>query len=453
MLADIISSIVRFGGRPYEVGGYVRDSLLGLQAKDLDIEVFGLSADSLYELLSEFGQVNRVGVSFGVMKLNMADGTEVDFTLPRRETKCGPGHKGFDVELDPSMTISIAAARRDYTINAIYRCAASGALDDPYKGLVDLRGRCLRATSSQFAEDPLRVLRGMQFAARFNLVADQRTTELCLSLRGEYPTLAIERIWNEWLKWATRGAVPSKGLRFLAETDWLTLYPQLEALRGCPQDPQWHPEGDVWIHTLHVCDAAAQIAARDHLGSDERAILLFAALCHDLGKATTTAFVDGHWRAHGHCEAGVELSRQFLSSIGCPEAIIEFVEPLVAEHLVHARQEITARSVRRLASRLSPASIEQLIRLIEADMGGRPPLPPGLPSTVQVLAEMAQELQVEQGQPAPLILGRHLLALGKQPGPWFGPVLAACFEAQLDGHFNSEGEGVEYLKDLLNRHG
>lgn len=449
MLPAIIDAITLAGGRAFEVGGCVRDGILGLPCKDLDIEVFHISAADLTVVLSRFGRVNEVGVSFGVIKLKIADGTEFDFTLPRRENKSGQGHRGFQVEVDHAMTLHEAAARRDFTINAISRCPQTGELHDPHGGLGDLERRILRATSSHFAEDPLRVLRGMQFAARFDLVLDQQTAELARTLRDEYPTLSLERVWGEWHKWATRSTLPSRGLQVLADSGWLNLYPELAALPGVPQDPQWHPEGDVWVHTLHVCDAAARIADRDALVGEERAVLLFAALCHDLGKATTTEFFDGHWRAHGHCEAGVPLSRSFLTCIGCPEALIEVVEPLVCEHLVHAQRDMSSRTVRRLADRLGKATITQLVRLIEADMNGRPPLPGGLPPAVQTLVELAESMNVDRSRPKPLILGRHLISLGHRPDVWFGEVLKQCFEAQLDGQFETEEHGLQFLTSLL----
>lgn len=300
------------------------------------------------------------------------------------------------------------------------------------------------------AEEPLRDLRGMQLAARFDLVLDEATAELARSLSPEYDSLAIERVWGEWCKWASQSVLPSRGLHVLAATGWLEHYPELAALPGVPQDAQWHPEGDVWIHTLHVCDAAAKIANRDELDAHERTILLLAALCHDLGKPATTAFLEGHWRARGHCEAGVAISRTFLERIGCPEAIIQIIEPLVAEHLVHAQHVMNPRVVRRLTQRMGTATIAQLVRLIEADMNGRPPLPGGLPSTVQTLVELSEGLNVNRSGPKPLILGRHLIALGHRPDVWFGEVLKQCFEAQLDGAFSMESDGIEFLKTALN---
>ncbi|APZ93244.1 CCA tRNA nucleotidyltransferase [Fuerstiella marisgermanici] len=449
MLSTIVNEIVQSGGRAFEVGGCVRDYILSLPCKDLDIEVFDLDADTLTAILEKFGRVDQVGASFGVIKLKANDGTEFDFTLPRRESKTGQGHRGFQVDVDHTMTLAEAAARRDYTLNAIYRCASNGEILDPHGGLADLNSKTLKATSPHFAEDPLRVLRGMQFAARFDMSIDSHTASLARSLRAEYSTLARERVWAEWHKWATRGRTPSCGLRLLESTGWLELYPELSALIDVPQDPEWHPEGDVWTHTQLVCDAAAAIADREELDEFDRTVLIFSALCHDLGKATTTKFVDGRWRARGHCEAGVPLTRRFLESIGCPESIIVVVEPLVAEHLAHANPAQSPKAVRRLSHRLGDATMVQLVHLVEADMNGRPPLPRGLPDSVRQMMEIAGKLNVQKSSPQPIILGRHLIALGHQPDVWFGDVLRACFEAQLDGDFESEAEGIRFLKKTL----
>lgn len=445
----ILKSIMAAGGRPYEVGGCVRDRLLGVAVKDVDIEVFQLGPERLIAVLRPFGRVDQVGMSFGVIKLRTRGGVELDFTLPRRESKSGRGHRGFQVELDHTMTIAEAAARRDFTINAIYRCPLEGQIVDPHGGQADLNAGILRATSHHFVEDPLRVLRGMQFASRFNFKLDPATRAMCQTLREEADTLVVDRVWQEWLKWATRSAYPGAGLTCLEETGWIAVYPELQAMVGVPQDPEWHPEGDVWVHTRLVCDAAATIAARDQLSDDERMVLLFAALCHDFGKPATTRFLDGHWRAHGHCEAGVELAERFLTRIGCPMRYIEQVKPLVAEHLVHVQPKFSPQSVRRLANRLAPASIIQLSRLIEADMNGRPPHPGGLPDSAQRLLELAGQLQLEKEKPRPIVQGRHIIQCGHEPAPWFGPVLKICFEAQLDGHFIDETGGIAFLTTLL----
>ena len=452
-LKRIIQAIAEAGGIAYEVGGCVRDQLLGHASKDLDIEVFHLDAATLSKILSRYGRVNEVGVSFGVIKLRTAQGDELDFTLPRRESKIGRGHRGFQVEVDHTLSVSDAALRRDFTMNAIYRNLHDHTLIDPHGGVQDLEQRVLRATSDHFAEDPLRVLRGMQFAARFDATMSSDTIEMCRGLSDEYSSLALERVWNEWHKWATRSKKPSQGLKVLKDCGWIEHYPELAALDGVQQDPIWHPEGDVWVHTLHVCDAAATISERECLAEDERVVLLLSALCHDLGKPPTTSLVDGRWRSPSHASVGVPLAESFLTRIGCPRHFIELVQPLVAEHLVHIQAEASPRTVRRLSVRLGKATIVQLIRLVEADLSGRPPLPATLPESLIRLMQIAESTNVSTSRPDRIVLGRHLINLGYQPAPWFSSILEKCYQAQLDGTFEVESDGLDFLKAELNKSG
>jgi tRNA nucleotidyltransferase (CCA-adding enzyme) len=290
-------------GRAYLAGGCVRDWLLGRAGHDYDVEVYGIGYERLVEALSRWGRVDRVGRSFGVVKLTVSGRTTYDFTVPRRDSKVGLGHKGFEVAFDPELTPAQAALRRDFTINSLLYDPRRGELLDFVGGQADLRGRILRHTSEAFLEDPLRVLRGMQFAARFGLGAAPETLALCRRIRGSHGELARERIWDEWLKWAVRAEVPSAGLRFLRDTGWLAHYPELEALVGTPQDPEWHPEGDVFVHTGHCCDALAGLAEWQGLDATSRAVYMFAVLAHDLGKPATTQsdlvefLVDDHFVA------------------------------------------------------------------------------------------------------------------------------------------------------------
>jgi tRNA nucleotidyltransferase (CCA-adding enzyme) len=447
-LQPILDAIQAAGGQPLIVGGAVRDILLGHSPKDLDVEVYQLDVERLAVALAPFGRIDAVGRSFGVLKLRTPAGQEFDFALPRRESKIGAGHRGFLAAPDPTMTPQEAAARRDFTINAM-AITPDGRVLDFFGGQDDLRARILRHTTIAFAEDPLRVLRGMQFAARFDLRLAPATAALCRQLLAEAPTLAIERVWAEWWKWATKGVRPSAGLRVLEETGWLSLYPELAALVDCPQDKDWHPEGSVFIHSLHVCDVAAAIAEREGLEGEQRAVLLFAALCHDLGKPSTTSHhVDGHIRSPGHDQAGVALAESLLRRIGCPQDIIAQVVPLVREHMVHIGMALAARSVRRLALRLVPATIEQWGRLVESDASGRPPLPPAAPGAA--IVEYAQELSTATGPPAPVLLGRHLIEAGMmQPGPALGALLKQAYQAQIDGVFATVEEGLAWAAHEL----
>jgi tRNA nucleotidyltransferase (CCA-adding enzyme) len=436
-LERVLAAISVAGGRPLLAGGAVRDAAFGLVPKDFDVEVYGLGVDPLTRALEGVGSVNAVGRSFGVLKVFL-DGEEVDVSLPRRESKSGTGHRGFLVEPDPDLTPEEASRRRDFTINAMLHDPASGELLDFFGGLADLSGRVLRHVGPAFAEDPLRVLRGMQLAGRFDLTAPAETLELSRRLLAEYDTLAPERVWAEWAKWAAKSTHPSAGLRFLAASGWRARYPEIEALDGCPQEPEWHPEGDVWVHTLLVCDAAAAIAQREGLGADDRAVLLLAALCHDLGKPPTTAIEEGRVRSPGHAE---ELSSYaaLLDRLSCPERIARRVIGLSRYHLAHTGFAGSARHVRRLARSLGEheETIEQLARLVEADHSGRPPLAGGMPEPMAAMLALARELVAAAAVPGRLLLGRHLLEMGVAPGPRMGELLDAAYEAQLDGAFDT----------------
>jgi tRNA nucleotidyltransferase (CCA-adding enzyme) len=443
----ILAAIQAAGGRPLIVGGAVRDALRGTDRKDFDpefdIEVYGLPIDQLSDLLASFGRVDAVGRSFGILKLRTPAGHELDISLPRRESKIGAGHRGFLAAPDPTMTPHEAAARRDFTWNAL-ALTPEGELLDFFGGAADLSAGIIRHTTAAFAEDPLRVLRAMQFAARFDMRLAPETAALCRTLLPEAATLATERIWGEWQKWAIKGRKPAAGLRVLVETGWLALYPELENLIGCPQDPVWHPEGQVFQHTLHVVDAAAAIAEREQLGDDQRAILLFAALCHDLGKPATTGInAKGRIGSPGHAQAGVEPTDMLLRRIGCPRALIAHILPLVREHMAHIGMQVSDRTVRRLALRLAPATITQWGRLVEADHSGRPPLPPSNPGA-EIVA-LAEQLSVSNGRPTPILYGRHLIALGMAPGPALGATLERAYHAQIDGAFDSVEEGLAWV--------
>lgn len=430
----ILKAIQESGGQPFLIGGAVRDGLLGLDSKDRDFEVFAMSADSLAEILAPFGRVDLVGKSFGVIKL-WSEATDFDFTLPRRENKSGKGHKGFMVEVDETMTPREAASRRDFTWNSLAQNPFTKEIVDFFGGQQDLEARILRHTSDAFAEDPLRVLRGMQFAGRFNMTVCLETAKLCKSLINEFEDLPTERVWVEWEKWASRSKVPSRGLEFLDATDWLELFPELQAIRNTLQDSQHHPEGDVWNHTLEVVDAATRIGDRGELNKEDRMVLVFAALCHDFGKSTTTESENGRITSKGHSKESAKFAESFLVSIGAPSWLIEKVKPLVREHMV-LTNAITEKSVRRLANRLQPATITELLQVIESDQNGRGSMPKGLGENGHKLAELARQQAVENGKPRALLMGRHLLEM-MSPGPQMGQLLKAAFEAQLDGAFSN----------------
>lgn len=457
-LQSIITSINLAGGTPLFVGGIVRDTYLGKENKDIDIEVYGLSFKELEDVLSYFGRVDTVGATFGVVKLTTPRG-DYDFSLPRRENKVGVGHKEFSIEPDPSMTPKEAAERRDFTINAL-AMTHDGNLMDFFGGVADLKAGVLRHTSRRFAEDPLRVLRGFQFAARFNMRMAEDTARLSASLRGEYESLSVERVWGEWEKWATKSVVPSAGIQVLEETGWLELYPELHALRGVKQEPEWHPEGDVLAHTKHVIDAASEIATRENLNESERLVLMFAALCHDLGKPNTTVFERDRWRAPGHAQEGEAPTISFLTSIGAPLWLIKQVVPLVKEHMAHVSvTEMTDRVVRRISTRVAPSNIEMLAYVIEADHSGRPPLPKEMPEQAREMLKISERLNVTLGQPKRLVGGNDLYRLAEagqlpeeylRPGKHFGVLLNYLYDAQLEGRFFTTEEADAFITETFN---
>jgi tRNA nucleotidyltransferase (CCA-adding enzyme) len=425
--------------RTYLVGGCVRDALAGLPPeKDFDVEVFGLDYEQLINALARWGKTDLVGRSFGVVKLSTKSGLGFDFTLPRKDSKVAPGHKGFDVAFDPAISLREAAARRDFTINSIMYDPRARQVLDFFGGQDDLKGRILRHTSDAFHEDPLRVLRGMQFAGRFELRAAPETVELARGMKGSYPELAVERVREEWFKWASRSRLPSAGLRFLAETEWIEHFPEIKALIGTAQEPEWHPEGDVFTHTCHCCDALARLPGWREAGVESRIVYMLAVLAHDFGKPSTThrAVKDGRERivSPGHEAAGVEPTRNFLERIDAPQAIGQRVIPLVQNHLFHL-ETISDRAVRRLARRLAPENIEGLGLVMTADSMGRPPRPAEVPENVKTLLARAHELEVQQKPSPPILLGRHLLEMGMTPGPRMGAVLHKAYEAQLEGVF------------------
>ena len=457
-LQAAIAALRSAGGRPRLVGGCVRDWLLGLEAKDFDIEVYGLDFEAMGRALTPFGPTDVVGRSFGVLKVRI-DGAEYDFSLPRRESKTSAGHRGFAVAPDPALTEAEAAARRDFTINAISDDPLEDRILDFHHGMDDLKKKILRHTGPAFTEDPLRVLRAFQFAARFEFTLAPETAALCRSISDTYAELPVERVWGEWDKWATKSAKPSRGLLVLKQTGWLKHFPEIAALDGLPQEPEWHPEGDVFVHTGHCLDALVGFESWRQGPPAGRRLLSLAVLAHDFGKAGTTKQAERRgklrWTSPEHEAAGGPLAETFLQRIGAPLEVIEYVRPLVVNHLLHHDGPAQYRdtTVRRLARKISPATIDDLIAVMRADHLGRPPLVSAeTEKRLGFLRVAAQRLALEHAAPKPIILGRHLIALGRAPGPEFKPALDAAFESQLDGAFADESGGIEWLKSYLRAH-
>ncbi|MEM7496138.1 MAG: HD domain-containing protein, partial [Myxococcota bacterium] len=421
-LQCVVRAVATAGGHPIAVGGCVRDHLLGIAPKDVDIEVYGLPVPALKQALQPVATVNEVGKSFGILKVTTV-GETFDVSLPRTESKTGAGHRGFAVTPDPALDFARACQRRDFTINAMGLDLATGRLLDPCGGREDLARGVLRHVSPAFAEDPLRVLRGAQFVARFDARMHEDTVALCRSLQGELATLSAERIGGELNK-LLAAPKPSKGLSALHDCGALVLFPELAALQNCPQDPKWHPEGDVWVHTLMVTDAAARLVRAHTLEPEESRLVMLGALCHDLGKPATTAREGDHIRSKGHDVAGAKPTRQFLKRLAITGRRADAVVALVREHLrpmqlYLEREHVSDGAIRRLARRVP---IQRLCYVAEADFLGRttPEAQNGRDPSCAWLREQARRLDVDLRPPDPLLQGRHLLKLGHKPGPELG---------------------------------
>ena len=487
-LRSVLDAIVAAGGRPAIIGGAVRDWIMGFEPKDLDVEVYGLPLADLEHAVTAAGfRVDAVGRAFGVLKVtdkvrhmgkpagflatdvvveagaDSTYGETFDVSLPRRDNKTGSGHRGFVTTSDPNMTPMEAAARRDFTVNTVGWDYIENRLIDFHGGVRDIKAKVLRHTSPAFAEDPLRVLRGCQFQARFGFTMLPETVALCRTLVGELPSLPVERLWVEWTKMLVKGRTPSLGLYGLVDTGAIDLFPEVKAMLGVPQDPVWHPEGtdhplgSLFVHNCMVTDMAVRVLDDDGVTDpEERMIVMLGAFCHDFGKPSTTKFERERWRSLGHEEAGEAPTRSFLARIGAPPAIIEAVVPLVQHHLkpfVFGRSPHASPSaVRRLALK---APLVRLCLVARADYMGRT-TPEALAvkdsrqiaETVWLLAK-AEELAVRDAAPKPILGGRHLLEMGFKPGKNMGVMLKAAFEAQLDGTFGDEAGAIAWAKENL----
>jgi len=453
-----VDAIMARGGRPLLVGGSVRDAMMGKHPKDYDFEVYGITPDNLEAVLHPVGKVNSVGKSFGVIKVTIGD-TELDLVVPRRDSKVGPGHKGFLPEPDPNMTITQAARRRDFTMNSMLMDPSTGEVFDPFGGMKDIKARVIRVTDeTTFIEDPLRVLRAAQFAARFGMEIEPTTEKLCQNMRESLRELPVERVGVEWEKLLLKSERPSIGLDAMRRTRALeVLHPELNALAGTPQDREWHPEGDVFEHTKMVVDEA--VKESKGLSPKERRDVIYAALLHDIAKPETTVQdPGGHITSHGHEKAGEDKTRRILiDQFSLDRDTVDRVAKLVGNHLApmmlyQRRNEITDSAIRRLAKRIEPATIEELCVLARADTYGRTS-PKALAKEspeVDWLERRAKELDVEREAPKPILMGRHLIAAGViRPGPEMGDILRRVFDLQMEGKVKNLSQAMAAARSLL----
>jgi tRNA nucleotidyltransferase (CCA-adding enzyme) len=394
------------GGRALLVGGFVRDELLGLAPKDADIEVFGIEAPQLREVLGRLGRVDCVGESFRVYKLawrEHGERFELDVSMPRRERKTGAGHKGFEVEGDPHASFEDAARRRDFTVNAIMRDPLSGEILDPFGGRADLESKTLRAVdAAHFGEDSLRVLRAAQFAARFELEIEPATMALCRSI--DLSDLPRERVWGEWEKLLLKAARPSLGLRALAGLGVLEqLHPYLLTAMA--------------RHRLRMDDTLDRAAReRPNLDAPRQTTLMLAALGQFLG-----------WKKQQNHGAERLLDDLNVHSMDGYDVRLNTIrlcfERKRAPDWFRARDHIKDEEFRFLSARIEPRLVYHLARA-RGDV-----------EAAEWLRERMQVLEVFDGPPPKLLLGRHLLEMGMAPGPEMGKVTQAAWIAQLRGEF------------------
>lgn len=425
-LKEIALKTEKLDGRLFYVGGCVRDRILGIDSKDIDIEVYGIYPDRFAELLENYGSVDFVGKSFGVLRVK---GLDVDFTMPRTETKIGNGHKGFTVLVNPFMPHDNACKRRDFTMNAILIDVLNDRFIDPFDGKSDIEKKAIRHIDDKtFSEDPLRVYRAAQFTGRLGFTIDDDT--LTLMSQADLEHLSKERIYEEFKKLLLKSEKPSLGLRYLQEVGVIkSMHPLLHNMIDCKQDPIHHPEGDVWEHTLCVVDEASKLRNR----SKDPTALMFASLVHDIGKPSVTRVTGNNITAHGHNRAGERLAEEFMLTLTDEKELIRNITALTKEHMVPCslygnKDNITDGALRRFSRRID---IDEVLLLAEADNAGRgvefdfSPVRDWFETNIKRLS-LDHEIK-------PIVMGRDLIEKGYKPSPLFGKVLNYAFELQLDG--------------------
>lgn len=442
-LKPVVNRIMEARGNALLVGGCVRDMLLGITPSDFDIEVFNMTLEKLNSVLQEFGEVTSIEKDC-VLKMEI-DGKPIDFALPRREKKTGEGHGDFEFEVDPNMSYHDATKRRDLTINSILYDLYIGIIDC-HDGIIDLNNRVLRHTSDRFNEDPLRVLRIMQFASRFGFTIASETLEKCIMLKYQMPTISSERVFGEFKKMVT-GKYPSLGLKFLRDCQWISYFKALSDMIELKQDPKHHPEGDVFNHICHCLDALVSMPDYQALDIERQLIVWFGVLCHDFGKATT---IDQDLKTPGHELESGAITEKFLNDIKCPKHYIKPIISLGRWHMyhVHLNGKITTSSVKRLLSKLQDGgtNITEWGLVCKADRAGRPPLNNQTPDIDKIL-ELSKDLHIASKNVIdPIVMGRDLLEIGYTQGPILGKTLKNIYESQLDEEFETKEQAIDMLR-------
>ena len=451
VLEKIIKNLQKIGATPILVGGCVRDSLLNIPCKDYDVEIFGINSLEIIEKsLKEFGNVKLVGKSFGVLTLN-TDGFDFDFALARTEKKVGLGHGDFEVSTNANLTYKQAALRRDFTINSIGYDFLKKEFLDPFNGTNDLKNKTLKHINDEtFIEDPLRVYRAIQFASRFEFKIDDKTKEFCkkMVLNDDLKYLAKERVYDEFKKLFLKSKKPSIGFSLLKELDVLRYFPELEALINCEQDKEYHPEGDVWVHTLMTLDEMAKIIREEKIQDEYRILYLFyAELCHDLGKPFCTEEINGRVTSHKHESLGIEPTKTFLARLTNEKKFVDLILPLVKNHLAPFQLYLSKSSLKAVKRLSLKVNIEDLCLVCLADCLGRDIKDKEkCPKATSWLLAQAKELNIENSALKPLVLGRDLIALGLKPSKEFKEILDYALDLQIDENL-VKSEIIENIKN------
>lgn len=330
MAIQIAKKVKEVGGIAYFVGGYVRDSILDIPNKDIDIEIHGIKPEILKNILSELGDIQTIGNAFGIYNLK---GYDLDIALPRKERCIGTGHKDFEVYVDPYIGTHAAARRRDFTINALMKNILTGEIIDEFNGLNDLKNHIIRhVDSSTFREDSLRVLRACQFAARFNFKIASETINLCKTM--DLSTMPKERIAGELSKALLKAKKPSVFFNSLYECEQTKWFKEVYALKGIKQDSEYHPEGDVYMHTMSVLDQAGGLFPTGIDNPDRYLPFMLSALCHDFGKVNTTEINSkGRLCALNHEITGIPIANDFLGRIYNNKGFIKYVDNMIKYHM------------------------------------------------------------------------------------------------------------------------
>lgn len=423
-IAEIIEEA---GAAAWITGGACRDEIMGIAPRDFDFEAFGASKDAIAEAIRAAGISAKIaGAAYSIIIASI-DGEEIEISIA------------------PD-SISRAAMRRDITANAIYFRPATGEWCDPFGGRADIEAGIIRATAG-FPDDPCRMMRAARFAARFGWEIEPATAAMIRAMAPRMSEIAIERIWPEFEK-AFAAERPGDFIRAMAEIGIIGFFPEIADMIGCPQDAEWHPEGDAFEHTACTMDAAARICRRDGITGEDRIAFIAGAMAHDMGKpATTIIREDGRIASPGHAAAGIEIAARFFERCGIGSSrIASRAIAMTAEHMAHTG-EISPRGIRRIAARIAArgATMIDIFRIIEADMAGRPPIEPAIPASAIRMMEIAEAEAISAQAPAAIIMGRHCIAAGIRPGPAMGAMIRAAFEAQIEGEFSDEAGGIAWI--------